>query len=136
MKTFYWNHKPGFFTNYETGEVLKDDHFMGTIGEWYRTLALTIKKIDENYLGSACKSLIVSPDVGVIIEHLTMFRPPFSDGKFEDGLTTRYNQFFLKKIGKLYDYEVNVYKFQPNGLVVLSTDSTHATLKILDLPEY
>lgn len=128
MKTYYWDARPGFFTVPATGEGDGDpSSFGGCVGEWYRTILIRINALSNHALEGKADRIIAPPDVGTILEHLTMFRPAIQD------LTD--DCCFTERIGTISGkYDVHISKFQIPDLVVVASNTDYAFLKIKGMP--
>ena len=72
MKTLYWDRTPGKFVNKETGvELAEQPEWKGRVLDWYNSLYDVIVEAADNQPAD----ITTSEDVGIIIEHLSMFMP-------------------------------------------------------------
>ena len=107
---FYWDRRPGFFLDKETGERLSDaPNFTGNVQEWYLTLMETIidvsNTIHRKNLRSGANFLVTSPDVATILESMVQWRPAIDVG---DTTQTKFSM-GIEKIGSLAN-RFTVYK--------------------------
>jgi hypothetical protein len=76
---YFWDARPGFFVNKETGAPLANTSFTGNVADWYQTLMITITDVSNVIMRknsrSAANFLVVSPEVATILESLSTFRP-------------------------------------------------------------
>lgn len=77
--TFYWDARPGFFVDRETGAPTSGTSFTGNIQEWYSSIMIRITEISNTILRKNLRSganfIVTSPDVCSILENLQMWRP-------------------------------------------------------------
>ena len=81
-ETYYWNRRPGWFVNRNTGnnawETDAPPDFTGTVSEWYETLLETVNdvsaQIHRKTLRGGANFLVTSPEVANILEFTTGFR--------------------------------------------------------------
>lgn len=76
----YWDARPGFFTNPDTGAPqVPAPSFTGNVEEWYRTIMIRINAISNEIhrrnLRAGANFLVTSPDVCTILESLVQWRP-------------------------------------------------------------
>lgn len=107
---FYWDRRPGFFLDKETGERLSDaPNFTGNVQEWYLTLMETVidvsNTIHRKNLRSGANFIVTSPDVATILESMVQWRPAIDVG---DTTQTKYSM-GIEKIGSLAN-RFTVYK--------------------------
>lgn len=117
MKEFYWDVRPGFYVNYETGERINPHPFPGTTEEWYRTLRSTVDKINEKHMDMGISELIVSRDMQTIIECDILYRPRVAD--VSDSVLFFEKIHHIKNVGKWAGKDVYTYRFQRSGDVFL-----------------
>lgn len=82
---FYWDRRPGYFVDKETGAPLGDQpSFTGNVQEWYLTLMETILDVSNTILRKNLRSganfLVTSPDVCTILESMQAWRPELDLG--------------------------------------------------------
>lgn len=77
--TYYWDARPGFFTDRETGAPVAGPSFTGNVQEWYSTLMIRITEVSNTILKKNLRSganfLVTSPDVCNILENIIQWRP-------------------------------------------------------------
>lgn len=118
---FYWDRRPGFFLNKETGTRLTDaPSFTGNVQEWYLTLMETIIDVSNTILKKNLRAganfIVTSPDVATILESMTQWRPSVD---MTDPTETKYSM-GIEKVGQLAN-RFTVYKapfFYRNILLV------------------
>ncbi len=83
--TYYWDVRPGFFVDRETGAPTAGPSFTGNVQQWYSTLLIRVldasNTILRKNLRSGANFIVTSPDVATILESLVEWRPimDFSD---------------------------------------------------------
>jgi hypothetical protein len=107
---FYWDRRPGFFLDKETGERLTDSpNFTGNVQEWYLTLMETVidvsNTIHRKNLRAGANFIVTSPDVATILESMVQWRPSID---VTDTTQTKYSM-GIEKIGTLAN-RFTVYK--------------------------
>lgn len=107
---FYWDRRPGFFLDKETGERLTDaPNFTGNVQEWYLTLMETVidvsNTIHRKNLRAGANFIVTSPDVATILESMVQWRPTID---VSDVTQTKYSM-GIEKIGTLAN-RFTVYK--------------------------
>lgn len=77
--TFFWDARPGFFVDRETGAPTSGPTFTGNIQEWYSSIMIRVTELSNTILRKNLRSganfIVTSPDVCSILENLTMWRP-------------------------------------------------------------
>lgn len=76
----YWDMRPNFFVDKNTGHRLADaPTFTGNLIDWYHGLLQTIQDVSNQIarktLQSGANFLVVGPDVATILETMVQFRP-------------------------------------------------------------
>jgi hypothetical protein len=117
---YYWDRRPGFFLDKETGERLVDaPSFTGNIQEWYLSLMETVVDVSNviarKTLRVGANFIVVGPDVATILESIVQWRPALTD----EGGPTKFSM-GVEKIGTLAN-RFTVYKapfFYRNKILV------------------
>lgn len=99
---FYWDRRPGFFVDKNTGAPLTDSpSFTGNVQEWYLTLMETVldvsNTIHRKNLRSGANFMVTSPDVCTILESMQAWRPILT---LDDPSETKYSM-GVEKTGTL-----------------------------------
>lgn len=117
---FYWDRRPGFFVDRDTGSPVSGPTFTGTVQEWYLTLLETIldvsNTIHRKNLRSGANFMVTSPDVCTILESMVQWRPVMDYG---DTTQTKFSM-GIEKSGTLAN-RLTVYKapfFRRNVVLV------------------
>ncbi len=118
--TFYWDVRPGFFVDRETGAPTAGPSFTGNVQEWYSTLLIRVidasNTIHRKTLRSGANFIVTSPDVCTILESLVQWRPVMD---FSDASVTKFSM-GAEKVGSISS-RFTVYKvpfFYRNVLLV------------------
>ena len=97
----YWDRRPGFFVNKDTGAPLAGASFTGNQQEWYLGLLETItdasNQIHRKNLRSGATWMVTSPDVCTILENIVQWRPIMD---FGDAAQTKFSM-GIEKAGTL-----------------------------------
>lgn len=76
---YYWDRRPGFYVDKETGAPVAGPSFTGNVQEWYLTLMETIldvsNVIHRKILKSGANFMVTSPEVCTILESMQAWRP-------------------------------------------------------------
>lgn len=77
--TLYWDKRPGFFVNKNTGAPYAGPSYTGNTVEWYLSLMETILDVSNTILRKNLRSganwLVTSPEVSTILESMQNWRP-------------------------------------------------------------
>lgn len=79
-ETQFWDARPGFFVDPDTGDVLAPQpSFTGNVEEWYRTLLIRVNsvsnRIHRRNLRAGANFIVTSPDVCTLLESIVQWRP-------------------------------------------------------------
>lgn len=111
--TYYWDARPGFFTERETGAPTAGS-FTGNIQDWYSSLMIRITEVSNTILKKNLRSganfIVTSPDVCNILENIVQWRPTLDVAdpttlKFSMGIEkagTLGNRFTVYKVPHFY----------------------------------
>lgn len=106
---FFWDRRPGFFVDKETGEQRQGPSFTGNVQEWYLTLMETIldvsNVISRKTLRTGANFIVTSPDVCTILESMVQWRPVMD---YNDTTQTKFSM-GVEKAGSLAN-RFTVYK--------------------------
>jgi hypothetical protein len=99
--TFYWDARPGFFVERETGNPVAGTSFTGNIQDWYSSIMIRVSEISNTIfrknLRSGANFIVTGPDVCSILENLTQWRPIMD---MTDVSTTKFSM-GIEKAGSL-----------------------------------
>ncbi len=116
----YWSRKPGHFVDRSTGEIL-DGTFVGTVREWYETLAEVINDCFFASPKNIKKLVIVPPDILVMLESGLLYKPSPTPAGAE-GDPIRHVGYLLSYIEVYCDYNM-----PRNKLLVHDTATGYST---------
>lgn len=98
--TFYWDARPGFFVNRETGAPTAGS-FTGNLQDWYSTIMVQISALSNTIarknLRSGANFIVTSPDVCTILENIVQWRPTMD---IADPTNTKFSM-GIEKVGSL-----------------------------------
>lgn len=116
----YWDVRPGFFVDHNTGGVAAGQTFTGNVEEWYRTLLIRVNSVGNRIfrrnLRGGANFIVTSPDVCTILESIVQWRPEMDHS---DPSVTKYSM-GIEKAGNLAG-KYTVYKapnFPRNKMLV------------------
>lgn len=80
----YWDRRPGFFVNKDTGAPLAGLSFTGNQQEWYAGLLETMTDCSNQLLRRNLRSgatfCVISPEIATILENIVQYRPAMDVG--------------------------------------------------------
>lgn len=116
----YWDARPGFFVDPDTGAPQAGVSFTGNVEEWYRTLLIRVNSVSNEIhrrnLRAGANFIVTSPDVCTFLESIVQWRPDVDHG---DPTVTKFSM-GVEKAGKLAG-KYTVYKapfFYRNAMLV------------------
>lgn len=117
----YWDVRPGFFVDADTGAPsAPQPSFTGNVEEWYRTLLITVNRVSNRIhrrnLRGGANFIVTSPDVCTVLESIVQWRPIMDHS---DPSVTKYSM-GIEKAGSLAG-KFTVYKapfFPRNQMLV------------------